>query len=276
MFSRFRRNKLVVVSSVIVFGYIILISFGPYIAPYGPNDQDLFNTLQSPSAKHIFGTDSLGRDVLSRIIYGTRYSLFIAIASVALATIIGVQAGLIAGFIGGRVDDLIMRLVDILLTFPTMITAIIVVSILGSGVKSLIVAISISFAPRLARLARSAALQVRQKEFITAARALGANNFRIIISHVLPNSLAPVLVEVTLRAGQAVLLTAALGFLGLGVRPPTPEWGTMISRGREYIAVAPHIVMATGLAISLSVLGFNLLGDGIRDVFDPKLKEGRR
>jgi len=260
---------------MILLAYAVILLAAPAIAPYEPNDQDLYNVLGPPSSEHLLGTDSLGRDVLSRIIYGSRYSLIIALGSISLTAIIGVSAGLTAGYFGGKVDDVIMRVTDIFLAFPALIAAILIVSLLGPGVRSLIIAITISYSPRLIRIGRAAALEVREMEFMVAARAIGASNRRIMISYVLPNAFAPILVEVSLRAGQAVLTTAALGFLGLGISPPAPEWGAMISRGRAYLAIAPHIVMGPGAAISFAILGFNLFGDGLRDTIDPKLRRLR-
>jgi dipeptide transport system permease protein len=228
-------------------------------------------TLEKPSRDYILGTDALGRDVLSRIIHGTRYSFFIALASVMLSSIIGTVLGLTAGFFKGKVDDRIMRGVDIILSIPELLTAIVIVSIMGPGVAGLIIAISLAFIPRLARLTRGTVLQTMERDYIDAGRAIGVGNARLMFRHVLPNAAAPILVEVSLRMGQAILITAALGFIGLGVRPPTPEWGTIMSEGKEYLTIAPHVVVATGFFISLSVLCFNLLGDGLRDLLDPRL-----
>jgi ABC-type dipeptide/oligopeptide/nickel transport system permease subunit len=268
----FKHKPFLVIGSCILLSYLVILIIGPRVAPYQEDDQDLFHVLEPPSWSHVLGTDSLGRDILSRIIYGTRYSFLIAITSVFISASAGILIGLTSGFFGGNTDTIIMRFNDILLTTPEFIATIIVVSVLHPGVQSLIIAISVSFTPRIARLTRSAVLPVKERDFIYASRAIGASNLRLMLFHVLPNAAAPILVEVTLRAGQAVLLSAALGFLGLGVQPPKPEWGAMISRGRQYMAVAPHIAMGTGLAISMLVLGFNLLGDGLRDWLDPKLK----
>jgi ABC-type dipeptide/oligopeptide/nickel transport system permease subunit len=203
---------------------------------------------------------------------GTRYSLIICLVSVLIGALVGIPLGVVAGYGGGRVDTFLSGAVDILLTIPAIVLAIAIVSVIGPGMAGLIVAISVSYAPRIARLARGVALEVRQEDFVVAARALGASTPRVLTRHVLPNISAPLTVELTLLAGQAVLIAAALGFIGLGVQPPLPEWGTMLSRGKDFLAIAPHIVTAPGAAIALLVLGFNFLGDGLRDAWDPKLK----
>jgi ABC-type dipeptide/oligopeptide/nickel transport system permease subunit len=243
--------------------------FGSSIAPYGANEQNLLEALLPPSKTHLFGTDTIGRDLFSRIVLGTRYSLLISLLSVLLGAAIGIPLGLIAGFSGGRTDSMLMGIVDILLTIPVIVLAIAIVTVVGPGLTGLVIAISTTFAPRLARLTRGRVLEVKEEVFVDAATALGARVPRLLMRHVLPNSFAPLIIEITLRAGQAVLVGAALGFLGLGVQPPTPEWGTMLSRGREYLEVAPYIVVVPGLAISFLVLGFNLFGDGLRDLWDP-------
>ena len=276
---RFLRKLLrypsLLVGGAILVAYLCMVVFAPQLAPQGPDDQDLFSVLLPPSGAHPFGTDPLGRDVLSRVIYGARYTLLITFVSITIAALIGVPAGLFAAYRGKKLEAVIMRVVDFTLTFPTLLLAILVVAILGIGIRGLILAIAVSFFPRIARLAYSVTLPVRENEFIIAAHAMGASDLRIVIRHVLPNVAGPILVEVSLRAGQAVLTAAALGFLGLGVTPPTPEWGAMISRGKDYLSVAPHIVIATGSAISLSVLGFNLLADGLRDMLDPRMSRQR-
>ena len=262
------RTPMLLVGGAILLFYLILAIFGPQLAAYGGNDQDILATLQPPSREHPFGTDSIGRDILSRVILGTRYSLSIALLSVALGAVVGIPLGLVSGYVGGRTDSLLMGFIDILLTIPVIVLAIAIVTVIGPGLVGLVVAISTTFAPRLARLTRGRVFEVKEEVYISAATALGGSTPRILIRHVLPNASAPLIIEITLRAGQAVLVGAALGFLGLGVQPPTPEWGTMLSRGREYLELAPYLVVAPGLAISLLVLGFNLFGDGLRDYFD--------
>ena len=262
-------NPNLLIGAGLLLFFVVLALFGEQIAPYNGNDQDILASLQAPSAEHLFGTDSIGRDLLSRVILGTRNSLIIAVLSVTLAALLGIPIGLVAGYAGGRTDSYLMGVVDILLTIPVIVLAIAIVTVMGPGMTGLITAITLSFAPPLVRLTRGRVLEVKEEVYVSAAAALGSSVPRILARHVLPNSTAPLLIEITLRAGQAVLVGAALGFLGLGVQPPTPEWGTMLSRGREYLEIAPFVVMAPGLAISLLVLGFNLLGDGLRDVWDP-------
>ena len=270
--SRARRNATLLAGSLIVGGFVLLAIIGPVIAPYGPNEQNLLATLQGPSAEHWFGTDHIGRDVLSRVLVGTRPSLFVCLASVLFGALVGIPLGVLAGYFGGRVETLVTAAVDVMLTIPAIVLAIAIVSVIGPGLEGLVVAIAVSFAPRIARITRGAVLDIRQEEYVTSSVALGARTPRVLLRHVLPNVSAPLTVELTLLAGQAVLVAAALGFIGLGVQPPSPEWGTMLSRGKDFLAVAPHVVTAPGLAIALLVLGFNLFGDGLRDAWDPKLR----
>ena len=262
-------NLFLCLGGVIVGLNIVVALFGELLSPAGGDDQDLLGLLAPPSRDHWLGTDPLGRDVLSRTILGARYTMSTAILSGTIAALLGVPLGAVAGFFGGRIDAVVSGLVDILLTIPLVILAIAIASVLGSGLFGLVVATSVSFAPRMARLIRSRVIEIRDAEYINAARALGLPNSRIILCHVLPNTLTVVTIEVTLLAGQAVLVATALGFLGLGVQPPLPEWGTMLGEGREYMEIAPHLVIAPGIAISVLVFGFNVLGDGLRDLFDP-------
>lgn len=279
--ARRRRTKLVrhllrhgnlVAGSLILLVYVLVALLAPVLAPYGPNEQNLLATLAPPSPEHLFGTDHIGRDILSRVLVGTRYSLLICLVSVVLGALGGIPLGMIAGYQGGRVDSILSSAVDVVLTIPVIVLAIAIVSVIGPGLIGLIVAISVSYAPRVARITRGAVLDVRQEDYISSSLALGARTPRVLLRHVLPNSAAPLIIELTLMAGQAVLVAAALGFLGLGVQPPLPEWGTMLSRGKDVLAIAPHVVTAPGLAIALLVLGFNFFGDGLRDIWDPKLK----
>lgn len=269
---RLRRHTTLLVGAGILAIFAVVAIFGPAIAPYGMNEQNLLATLQGPSAQHWLGTDHIGRDVLSRVLVGTRYSLLICVISVGLGAIVGVPLGILSGYLGGRIDALISSFVDVLLTIPAIVLAIAIVAVVGPGMEGLIVAISVSYAPRVARIARGAALEIRQEDFVTSSVALGARMPRVLRGHVLPNVSAPLTVELTLLAGQAVLVAAALGFLGLGVQPPLPEWGTMLSRGKDFLSVAPHTVTAPGIVIALLVLGFNFFGDGLRDAWDPRLE----
>lgn len=250
--------------------YLLIAVFGPLLAPYDPNAQDLIGVLEAPSSAHLMGTDQIGRDILARLIVGTRFTLSAALLAVAIAGTIGVTLGMLAGYTGGRVDAAITGVIDLLLTIPSLILAIAVASVIGAGMTGLVVATTASFVPRLARLIRGRVLEIREEDFIQAAIASGTRRARILRLHILPNALTIVIIETSLLCGQAVLVGAALGFLGLGVQPPAPEWGTMLGAGREFIEVAPHLVVAPGVAISLLVFAFNLFGDGLRDHLDPR------
>jgi len=259
------------IGAAILLVFVTIAIFGPAFAPHDPGRQNLLATLAPPSPTHPFGTDHIGRDVLSRVLVGTRYSLFVCLASVAFGALLGIPLGIVAGYAGGRIDSAISSAVDIVLTIPAIVLAIAIVAVVGPGLTGLVIAISVSYAPRVARITRSAVLDVRQEDYVASAVALGARTPRVLWRHLLPNVSAPLTVELTLLAGQAVLVATSLGFLGLGVQPPLPEWGTMLSRGKDFLSIAPHVVTAPGLAIALLVLGFNYLGDGLRDVWDPKL-----
>jgi peptide/nickel transport system permease protein len=242
---------------------------GPSIVPYAPEDTDLRAVLKGPSASHLFGTDELGRDVLSRVLGGIRVSVLIGVAAVALAIAGGIPLGALAAYRGGRVADLLLGFGNILLTFPTIIMAITIVSVVGIGVSGVILAAGISMMPGVLRLTHASVLAVRREEFVEAARAIGASDLLIIRRHLLPNSLSPLIVQATLGIGGTILTAAGLGFLGLGVQPPDPELGTMLSQARGYIIVAPHMAIFPGIVVAALVLGFNLLGDGLRDALDP-------
>jgi peptide/nickel transport system permease protein len=242
----------------------------PWIAPHSPIEQNLADRLQPPSAEHWMGTDDFGRDVFSRVLHGTRISLRVGLVSVTLALLVGGSLGLVSGYFGGALDLLLMRVVDVMLAFPSILLAIVVVSVLGPSLTNAMIAVGITGIPGYARLVRSVVLQVKSLEFVTAARALGAGDARILFAAVLPNCLGPLLVQSTLGLATAVLDAAGLSFVGLGAQPPLPEWGAMLSQGRELILDAPWALTAPGLAILFSVLGFNLLGDGLRDLLDPR------
>jgi ABC-type dipeptide/oligopeptide/nickel transport system permease subunit len=254
----------------LLLGYVALAALGPWMAPYGPNDQDLLGVLAPASREHWLGTDQIGRDLLSRVVVGARFTLTVAVVSVALAAALGATLGLVAGYAGGRIDAALMGLADLLLTIPNLVLAIAIASVAGAGMPGLIAATTASFVAPLARLVRGRVLEVRHEEFVQAAVAAGMRDARILARHVLPHATTTVVIETSLLAGQAVLLAAALGFLGLGIRPPAPEWGTMLSGGREFLEVAPHLVVAPGVAISLLVFAFNIFGDGLRDRLDPR------
>ncbi len=272
MWHNFKKRKVAVIGLIIVCIYVILAIFAPLLAPYDPLKQDLPNMLQTPSAKHLLGTDEVGRDILSRVLYGSAISLRIGFTVVFLAFIIGVPIGVVAGYYGGLLDSLLMRAMDVLMAFPGMLLAIMFVSILGPGLNNAILAVGLFTVPNFARLARGETLSLKHSEYIEASKAIGASNFRIIMTHVLNNIMAPLIVTSTLSFGNSILTTSGMGFLGIGAQPPTPEWGAMLSSGRQYLLNAPHVTMIPGLAILFLVLGLNLLGDGLRDVLDPKLK----
>ncbi|MDQ0484079.1 nickel transporter permease [Guptibacillus hwajinpoensis] len=269
----FRRNKLAMVGMGIVLFFILLAIFAGVIAPEGINEQKLSERLQAPSASHWFGTDDFGRDVLSRIIYGARISLWVGFFAVLGSAAVGSLLGLVAGYYGRLVDTIISRIFDIMLAFPSILLAIAVVAVLGPSLRNALIAIAIINIPNFGRLVRSRVLSVKQEEYVMAARAVGMKDSRIIFHHVLPNSLAPIIVQGTLAIATAILEAAALSFLGLGAQAPQPEWGKMLADSRSYIIQAPWTVFFPGLAIMLTVLGFNLLGDGLRDALDPKMKK---
>jgi peptide/nickel transport system permease protein len=272
MSRAFRRNRLALLGAILTAGWLLIAAFAPWIAPRAPDDQNLELRLTPPSAQHWLGTDDVGRDMLSRIIHGSRISLLIAVGSVSVGLTGGVTLGALAGFYGGKVDLLLSRIVDLMLTVPTIVLAIAIVSVLKTGIPSVILAVGITSVPVYARLVRSIILTLRELDYVQAARAVGGTDLRIVMRHLLPNALAPLVVQVTLGAGTAILVAASLSFLGLGVQPPAPEWGAMLSRARNYINSAPHAIAFPGLAIALMVLAFNLLGDGLRDSLDPRLR----
>lgn len=234
--------------------------------------QDLLNRLQGPSVNHWFGMDEFGRDILLRILWGTRYSLFMGVLAIGVAMIIGGTLGAIAGFYGKHVDNTIMRFMDVLLAMPPMLLALTVVAALGTNLINVVIAVAISYIPTYARVLRASVLTVKEKEYIEAARAVGASNAQIICKFVIPNSLAPIIVQGTLGVAGAILTVASLSFVGLGVQPPLPEWGLMLSNARTYMREAWHITVIPGIAIMLTILSLNLMGDGLRDALDPKLK----
>jgi peptide/nickel transport system permease protein len=258
--------------AAIVCLFLFLTAFAALIAPYDPFDQDLSAALTAPSAAHLLGTDQYGRDVLSRIIYGSRTALLAIVVADGIALVLGASLGLLAGFLGGRTDALVMRVVDVLLAFPYLLLALIIVAALGPSLINSIVAIGVVYTPQYARLIRGQVLSIKTTEYVLAARAVGTSPLRIMLRHVLPNSFTPLLVMATLQSGTVVVETAGLSFLGLGAQPPSPEWGTMLADAREFVLRAWWVVTFPGLAILITVLAFNLLGDGLRDALDPKLK----
>lgn len=271
-FWQLKKNKLAVFGAFIIIFFVLVAIIAPFIAPYGYDELHAGERLTGPSAQNWFGTDDLGRDIFTRIVYGARISLFVGFFSVTGALVMGTLLGVIAGFFGRWIDLLISRIFDVLLAFPSILLAIAIVAILGPSLQNALLAIAIINIPIFGRLVRSRVLSIREEEYILAAKALGMKNSRILFHHILPNSVAPIIVQATLSFGSAILEAAALGFLGLGAQPPTPEWGKMLSDARQYIQTAPWTVLFPGLSIMLVVLGFNLLGDGLRDALDPKMK----
>ncbi len=271
-FKGLLRNRTATVGLAMVTVLAIVGILAPVLAPYDPLRPTMRERLTPPTSAHWLGQDELGRDILSRVIYGARISLTIGIVSVGVGMALGVPWGLLSGFYGGKLDLISQRLLDILLAFPPIILVILVVTVLGPGLWNAMIVIGITSVPRYSRVVRGSALSLRDAEYVQAARALGSSDVRVLLRHVLPNVLGPVVVLGTLYTATAILTAAGLGFLGLGAQAPTPEWGAMLSRGREYLRVAPHVSAFPGLAIFFSVLGFNLLGDGLRDALDPRLR----
>ena len=266
------RNRAAVVGLLIIVVLVVLAVAAPLVTQDDPMQQHLSAALQPPSAAHPFGTDNVGRDILTRIVYGGRISLMVGVLAVGLAVLVGVPLGLLSGYLGGWVDMVIQRLADIMLSFTTFLLALALVAVLGVGLKNVVIAAGIGVIPQFIRLARGLALSLREQTYVEAAAAFGVSNLAIMRRHILRNGLAPIIVYATLNIGVTILVAAGLGFLGLGVQPPTPEWGTMLGDGRQYIFHSSYMATFPGLAIFFAVLGFNLLGDGLRDALDPNLR----
>ncbi|ALS77241.1 ABC transporter permease [Planococcus kocurii] len=272
-FSVFMENKAAVVGGLIILFYIFIAIFAPVLAPYHPHEINLDNKLIPPSMEHWMGTDDKGRDILSRILYGSRLSMGVGFAAVAFGGFFGITLGLIAGYYGKWLDTIIMRCMDVLLAFPGILLALAIVSALGPSLINVTIAVGAFSVPLFARIVRGSTLEVKQLEYIDAIRSLGARDGTIIFKHILPNILSPIIVQGTLRVATAILSAAGLSFLGLGAQPPSSEWGTMLSSGRDFLFTAPYIAIFPGLAIAFLVLGFNIFGDGLRDAFDPRMKK---
>ncbi len=268
----FCKNRLAVIGLGIVIFFIIIAIIVPWIAPYGFKEQVMSERMQAPSSKHWFGTDDFGRDIFSRVLYGSRISLWVGFFSVLGSVVVGTFLGIVAGYYGRWVDTIISRIFDIMLAFPSILLAIAVVAILGPSLQNALIAIAVINVPNFGRLVRSKVLSIKQEEYIMSARAIGMKDSRILFRHILPNSISPVIVQATLAIATAIIEAAALGFLGMGAQPPTPEWGKMLADSKNYITNAPWTLFFPGMAIMLTVLGFNLMGDGLRDVLDPKMK----
>lgn len=275
LIGRFMKNK-AAVTGLVIFTIIVLMAIcAPLIANYDTQaiQVDVPNRLHSPSAQHILGTDEMGRDILARIVHGARISLVVGISSVGVALLIGGTLGAISGFYGGTLDNIIMRTMDVFLCLPDVLLALAIIAAFGNTQTNLVIAIGLAFTPKLSRVVRAAVMGVRSNEYVEAARSIGAKNGRIILRHVLINCMGPIIVQVTLYVANAILTISALSFIGLGIQSPTPEWGNMLATGRAYMRDNAYIVMAPGIAIFFTILSLNLLGDGLRDTLDPRLKQ---
>ena len=296
VWQRLKRNKLAMIGMVIVIINIFMAVFAPFLTKYDPNEMDygnafvepaifeLFNSsdkaagddgavLEQAKNDHWFGTDNFGRDLFARVLYGSRVSLIVGIASIVIGGTIGTVLGLIAAFYGGKIDNIIMRIMDGLFAFPFVLLSIALMTVLGTGMQNIIIVVSVVNIPGFTRIARGSALTVKELDFVDAARALGAKNSRLIFNHIFPNCMASLIVYATMSVAGAILSEAALSFLGLGIKPPDPSWGGILKAGQEYLQVAPHMCIFAGVAILVTVLGFNLFGDGLRDALDPKMKD---
>ena len=271
-FYRYFHNRLAVIGSIILLAFVALAVFAPLIAPYDPLANDYNALLAPPTKEHLCGTDNLGRDILSRIIFGARISLRVSLVSVAIATIFGVLLGVVAGFYGGIVDGIISRVLEVMFAFPEVLLALLIMSILGPSLNNIMIAIGIVYTPIFARITRGAVLNVKDSLYVEAATTMGIRKNTIILRHILPNILSPIIVQVTLSLAFAILSEAALSFLGIGVEPDVPSWGMMLNYGKTWIELAWWVGVFPGAAIALSVLGFNVLGDGLRDILDPRLR----
>ena len=274
--KRFKRNKLAVAGGLFVLVLFFVSALAPLLSPYDPNDIDRNQILESPSIRHILGTDDLGRDVLSRMIYGSQISLAVGFVAVGLATLIGVILGAVSGYYGGWTDRFIMRFIDIMLSIPTFFLILAVIAFVGPSIWNIMLVIGLTSWMGVARLVRAEFLSLKEREFVLAARAVGAGDLRIIFRHILVNSMSPVFVSAVLGVAAAILVESALSFLGIGVQPPTPSWGNMLTLGKDNIEIAWWLSLFPGLAILLTVLGYNLVGEGLRDAFDPRLWESER
>jgi len=272
MISVFIGRPLPVIGLVIIALLIIVAIFAPFIAPYDPYKMDIINKLQPPSAEHLLGTDSLGRDTLSRIIYGSQTSLIIGVSVIGISSVIGITLGLIAAYFGGFLYHIIMRFMDALMAFPMILLALLVATLLGAGMKNVIIALAIGMIAAPCRMMCGVVLSVKQNEYVLSARAMGMSNQRLMLQEILPNAFPPLLVMITIGLGATILAEAGLSFLGIGITPPTPAWGGMVNDGYKFLMTSPVLAISPGIAIMLVVFGFNMLGDGLRDALDPKLR----
>jgi len=272
VWERFRKNIPATIGLIILTLLILASAFAPKLTKYDPVKQDLRVSLEFPSEEHVLGTDYLGRDILTRLLYGGRLSLTIGLLAVSLGLLIGVPLGAISGYFGGWPDMLIQRLADILLSFPSFMLALTLVAMMGVGVRNVVISVGVLAIPSFIRLVRGSVLSIREMLYVESARCVGANEWRIIFKHVLPNSMSPVIINASLNLGYAITTAAGLGFLGLGVQPPTPEWGMMLGEAKNYIFSHPYMVTYSGLIIFITIVALNLIGDGLRDALDPRLK----
>lgn len=274
IFFRFKKNKLAMFGLVILIMMVMIAIFADFIADYETDaiSQNMKIRLQTPNREHIFGTDHYGRDLFARVVFGTRISLFVGVVSITVSLAIGVVIGSVAGYYGGRIDNIIMRLMDVLLAIPQTLMAISIVAALGPGIINLLIAMSLSSIPRFSRIVRSSILSISGQEFIEAARACGTSDTRIIAKHIIPNAIGPIIVQATLNMASTIIAIAGLSFIGLGIEPPIPEWGSMLSEGKAQMRYYPHLVIIPGIAIVFAVMGLNLIGDGLRDSLDPRLR----
>lgn len=271
--SKFKKQKTAIAASLFILALIILSLVGNKVVPFDYTEYDYVNVLQAPSGDHFFGTDEFGRDIFSRIIVGTKISLFVGLLSVTIGAVVGTALGLISGYYGGFTDSIIMRISDVLFAFPGVILAIGIIAILGPGIGNVIIAVAVFSTPSFARIVRSSTLELKESVFVKAAKNLGASDARILFKHILPGAMSNIIVYYTMTIGSSILTASSLSFLGMGAQAPSPEWGLMLSTGRAYIGLNWHMTFFPGLAIFLTVLSFNLLGDGLRDALDPKLTE---
>ena len=278
VWRRYRKSPIAMLGLIVVLSMILVAIFANVIAPPsglnpGYDIQNLSNRFQPPGRNHLMGTDDFGRDIFARVVHGSRISLLVGFFTVTVSMITGVSLGLFAGYIGGFADNIIMRILDIVLSIPPILLAISIAAALQPGLTSIVIAVGVGAVPGYARIMRASVLTVREREFIEAARAIGANNFRVIRKHIFPNCIAPIIVQATMGMGYAILWAAALSFIGLGIQPPTPEWGAMLADARMYIRDHWHMVLFPGLSISIIIFALNMMGDGLRDAFDPRLKK---
>ena len=266
------KNRMAMLGLIILLIEVVLAILAPVIAPYDYTKMDVMNMFAKPSAEHWFGCDDLGRDIFSRVLIGARYSLSCGILATALAVVLGMAIGAVAGFFGGKVDNIVMRALDIVQAIPGMLMMIVISAVLGPGFFNTIIAMAFGSIPGMARMLRAQMLKVRENEYIEAAVSINCSKLRIVMSHLIPNCMSPMIVQATMGVAQTITLAAGLSFIGLGIQPPIPEWGAMLSHARQFIRQSPHLVIFPGLAIAITVLALNMMGDGLRDALDPKLK----